>query len=284
MYTRSFHSQNLRCGTSSPTSMATASLPPPQTHSAARSRNPLTSEEGNCNHVARQSSRRDVRVHSGESSASTVATVEQPGISATRRRIILMRHAESEGAGNTVRDHDRPITAFGRHTAQQVARQLTEAAWAPDLIMCSDSTRTRQTLEAMQAASPALRNATVCFRGDLYTASALDDQTRGRLTGHILGKTKRQPTSTVLCLGHNRGWEETASSFAGKKVKLRPCYAALLEDHASSWTEALDSTKLWHLVGTLVPQLASTDESDRQQQEQQQRRGRQQSSVDPATA
>jgi hypothetical protein len=91
-----------------------------QTHSAARSRNPLTSEEGNCNHVARQSSRRDVRVHSGESSASTVATVEQPGISATRRRIILMRHAESEGAGNTVRDHDRPITAFGRHTAQQV--------------------------------------------------------------------------------------------------------------------------------------------------------------------
>lgn len=54
----------------------------------------------------------------------------------------------------------------------------------------------------------------VSFRGDLYTASALDGQTRARLTNHIVGKTKRLEYHTVLCLGHNRGWEETASSFA----------------------------------------------------------------------
>ena len=33
---------------------------------------------------------------------------------------------------------------------------MYDEGWSPDLIMCSDSVRTRQTLEAMQAAYPAL--------------------------------------------------------------------------------------------------------------------------------
>lgn len=33
---------------------------------------------------------------------------------------------------------------------------MYDEGWFPDLIMCSDSVRTRQTLEAMQAAYPAL--------------------------------------------------------------------------------------------------------------------------------
>lgn len=42
------------------------------------------------------------------------------GVSGTRRRIIMMRHAESEGTGHGVRDHDRAITTGGRTAAQQV--------------------------------------------------------------------------------------------------------------------------------------------------------------------
>lgn len=42
------------------------------------------------------------------------------GVSGTRRRIIMMRHAESEDATENVRDHDRAITEMGRSAAQQV--------------------------------------------------------------------------------------------------------------------------------------------------------------------
>ena len=42
------------------------------------------------------------------------------GVSGTRRRIIMMRHAESEGTSHGLRDHDRAITDGGRTAAQQV--------------------------------------------------------------------------------------------------------------------------------------------------------------------
>lgn len=52
------------------------------------------------------------------------------------------------------------------------------------------------------------------FRGDLYTIAATDGQTRTHLAQLIVEETSRVRSCTVLCLGHNRGWEECASSFA----------------------------------------------------------------------
>jgi len=67
----------------------------------------------------------------------------------------------------------------------------------------------------------------------------------------------------VLCLGHNRGWEEAASSFAGRDIKLGHCYAALLEmSDVASWEEAFHDkgkggemveSKTWTLIGVLAP-------------------------------
>ena len=68
----------------------------------------------------------------------------------------------------------------------------------------------------------------------------------------------------VLCLGHNRGWEEAASSFAGRDIKLGHCHAALLElSGVASWEEAFHDkgkggemvveSKTWTLVDVLVP-------------------------------
>eukprot|EP00208_Stichococcus_sp_RCC1054_P003306 CAMPEP_0206141382 /NCGR_PEP_ID=MMETSP1473-20131121/12728_1 /ASSEMBLY_ACC=CAM_ASM_001109 /TAXON_ID=1461547 /ORGANISM="Stichococcus sp, Strain RCC1054" /LENGTH=280 /DNA_ID=CAMNT_0053535931 /DNA_START=152 /DNA_END=994 /DNA_ORIENTATION=- len=182
------------------------------------------------------------------------------GVSGTRRRIIMMRHAESEDATENVRDHDRAITEMGRSAAQQVAKQMYDAGWEPDLIMCSDSVRTRETLEAMQAAYPALLEASAVFRGDLYTIAATDGQTRSHLSRLIVEETARMSACTVLCLGHNRGWEECASSFAGQKVKLRPCTAALLQEDAPSWSDAFSAPRSWKLIATLGPDLEAQDE------------------------
>lgn len=71
------------------------------------------------------------------------------------RRLCLMRHADSDPAGRGVRDHDRPITQLGAAEARQVAEQLRAAGWMPEVVVCSNAQRTRQTLDEMQRVRPA---------------------------------------------------------------------------------------------------------------------------------
>ena len=70
----------------------------------------------------------------------------------------------------------------------QVAEKLAEKGWLPDLIVSSDSTRTKQTLDTMAEAHPAFSQADTLFRGSLYTVAALDGQTQKHLQ--------------VICMSH----------------------------------------------------------------------------------
>lgn len=49
----------------------------------------------------------------------------------------------------SVRDHDRPISSQGRREAASISARLADLGWLPDLILASNSARTRQTLDAM---------------------------------------------------------------------------------------------------------------------------------------
>ncbi|GFH24769.1 phosphoglycerate mutase family protein, partial [Haematococcus lacustris] len=53
-----------------------------------------------------------------------------------------------------------------------------------------------------------------------------------------------------MCVGHNKGWEEAASSWSGRAIKLGTATAALLQVVAASWSEALaeDGTGKWECV------------------------------------
>lgn len=59
----------------------------------------------------------------------------------------------------------------------------------------------------------------------------------------------------VLCVGHNRGWEEAASELAGgASVTLRTANAAVLDCAAPSWQEATETGfSGWTLRGVLAP-------------------------------
>lgn len=41
------------------------------------------------------------------------------------------------------------------------------------------------------------------------------------------------------CMGHNRGWEEAASTLSGASIQLKTCNAALLQAVGKSWDEVL---------------------------------------------
>jgi phosphohistidine phosphatase SixA len=97
-----------------------------------------------------------------------------------------MRHADAEET-RAVRDHDRPVTRLGRRTAADVARQLRAAGWLPDVLVCSNAVRSRQTLEEMRR-ELGVDDADEHYLGSLYSISQLDGQTRAHLqVGHSMG-------------------------------------------------------------------------------------------------
>lgn len=57
-----------------------------------------------------------------------------------------------------------------------------------------------------------------------------------------------------MCVGHNRGWQEAASSYTKTQVQLGTSSAALMEIEAQTWEEALADDSVWELVGIITPQ------------------------------
>lgn len=57
----------------------------------------------------------------------------------------------------------------------------------------------------------------------------------------------------VMCIGHNRGWEEAVGHLSGEAVHLQPAHAALLESDAATWKDATESGAAWRLAGVVSP-------------------------------
>ena len=180
--------------------------------------------------------------------------VGSPALGSGMKRIILLRHAKSSWTDASLKDHDRPLSKRGSSAAGHIAVQLADRGWIPTLILCSDSVRTRQTLVCMGEAVSAFREADVLFLGSYYSIAAMDGQTAKHLHDTIL-QHATSATGTVMCMGHNRGWEEAASDLSGKTVELKTANAALLETNtpAGEWEAAWKAG--WKLKEIVKPQM-----------------------------
>ncbi|CAH2064333.1 unnamed protein product [Thlaspi arvense] len=170
------------------------------------------------------------------------------------RRLILLRHAHSSWDNLSLRDHDRPLTKAGQADAAKVAQILSTLGWLPQLILSSDATRTKETLKSMQAQVDGFMEANVHFIPSFYSIAAMDGQTAEHLQ-QIISKHSSPDITTVMCMGHNKGWEEAASMLSGASVKLKTCNAALLQAFGNSWEEAfaLAGPGGWKLEGVVAP-------------------------------
>ncbi len=114
-----------------------------------------------------------------------------------QRRLILMRHAKSSWKFPELDDHARPLNKRGRRSAPQVAAALAERGWVPELVVSSDSARTRETWAGM---APALGEPEVVFTERLYHEGleALIEEAAGW----------PPEVACVLALGHNPCWED----------------------------------------------------------------------------
>ncbi|MCA9268852.1 MAG: histidine phosphatase family protein [Planctomycetales bacterium] len=166
------------------------------------------------------------------------------------RRLIIMRHAKSSWKEPGATDHERPLNKRGQREAPVVAAHLQEIGWTPEVVLCSDATRTRETAELMLETlqpRPAPSYYASLYLGGIHelreAVAALPDDVK-----------------IALALGHNPGWEGAVHWLSGQSVELATSNAALLEFHGDTWRAALQGEHAWHLVDVVRPKaLLSAD-------------------------
>lgn len=159
-----------------------------------------------------------------------------------KRRLIVMRHAKSSWADAGMTDHARPLNNRGRRDAPRIAERLAEMGWCPDLVMSSDSNRTRETFSLM---SDSFNSIQAEFISDLYHSGV-------REVVSCVCRVPDGPT-TIMVLGHNPGWEHVVQHLSGEEVTMKTATAALLEIEADDWNEAMRMAGSWNLVDVIYP-------------------------------
>lgn len=153
------------------------------------------------------------------------------------RRLIIMRHAKSSWTSGVSTDHRRPLNPRGQRDAPKVGARLVELGWTPQIVLSSDSLRTRETYQLMSEAFP--QEVPCEFLNSLYHGGATEASAElSRLDDDV---------QSALLLGHNPGWEGVIERLTGVRVVMKTSSAALLEGTGETWREAVGSAPAWKL-------------------------------------
>ncbi|MEN0067300.1 MAG: histidine phosphatase family protein [Myxococcota bacterium] len=144
-------------------------------------------------------------------------------------RLIVMRHAKSEGAQTDAPDHGRPLTARGRRDAPVIARTLATRGWTPERVLSSDSTRTRETWQGMADFLDPAPN--VQFSRQLYHPSVADFE--------AIVISEHGEARTLLTLAHNPGCEDVVQYLTDATVVMTTANAVLLRTDQEHWSDAM---------------------------------------------
>lgn len=115
-------------------------------------------------------------------------------------RLLLLRHAKAVPQEDAMQDRDRPLADKGARQMRKLADWVEERRIAPDLVLCSPSARTRQTLALI---APRLKQSETLYEEGLYLADARS----------LLQRLRKVPDgrASVMVVGHNPGLQELAA-------------------------------------------------------------------------
>ncbi len=146
------------------------------------------------------------------------------------KRLYLLRHAKSSWSDPSLVDEERPLAPRGRKAAKKLAKELRRRQIRPELVLCSSSRRTQETLEPITGA---LGKPTVEVEEALYGAGA--DALLARI------RMVTESVDSVLVIAHNPGLQDLALSLAPDDDRLADKFPtgalAAFELDAESWTE-----------------------------------------------
>lgn len=138
------------------------------------------------------------------------------------KRLILMRHAKSGWDDPTLDDHERTLTDRGKRGALAIGKWLAANEFAPDVVLSSTSTRTRETLNGLVES---IGEQVVEFQDSLYLAPP----------GRMLARLQERAEQTVLMLAHNPGTAALAEGLVKGAVEH-----ARFRQHPSASTTVLE--------------------------------------------
>ncbi|MGB0866704.1 MAG: SixA phosphatase family protein [Granulosicoccaceae bacterium] len=127
--------------------------------------------------------------------------------------LLLFRHAQAGGGSVTGRDFDRVLTEFGRSQPEGAGRALVEQGASPQLVLCSASARTRETLALLQASG-------LCDGAELRYSEALYECTVRQILLELAGVD--DAIERVMLVGHNPGLSDLATGLTRHSVGLSP--------------------------------------------------------------
>jgi phosphohistidine phosphatase len=158
------------------------------------------------------------------------------------KRLYLLRHAKAEVGDPSLADFDRALTGRGRRAAERIGALLAERKDLPELVLCSPSQRTRQTLELVLPALP--EPPQILFERSLYLADSAS----------LLARIGALPESVqrAMFIGHNPGIEELAARLVRRDPSGRlptlaekfPTAALAILSLPARWMQALDGGRL----------------------------------------
>ncbi|MBS0362741.1 MAG: histidine phosphatase family protein [Proteobacteria bacterium] len=114
-------------------------------------------------------------------------------------RLILLRHGKAEAESSSGEDFDRRLAPRGVAESAQMAAQLADMGFFPDVVLVSTAARTRETWAAAEACFPKAR---ARFEPELYHADSHSVRREAERAGVEVG--------TVMMVGHNPGLQELA--------------------------------------------------------------------------
>jgi phosphohistidine phosphatase len=118
-------------------------------------------------------------------------------------KLYLLRHAKAGWALPGVRDFDRPLDESGHVDAEATGSAMREHNYVPDITLCSNALRARETLEGIAGSADTGR---VLFFDRLYSDDA---------AGYLSLVREHANCGSVLVIGHNPMMEDLASALAG---------------------------------------------------------------------
>lgn len=165
------------------------------------------------------------------------------------KKLLLMRHAKSDWSDGSIADHDRPLNLRGQSSAPKVALWLASQDLIPEVILCSTSVRTTQTLALMmnewrsQAILPG-SEPDVHYMKELYLASA---------SILMMAASQHATRGSVLVLAHNPGMEDAVSMLCGVGTEMPTAAVAVLDTVDEGWPKKWLEAGGWKLRSLVKP-------------------------------
>ena len=142
------------------------------------------------------------------------------------RQLLILRHAKSSWADDSLDDWERPLNERGERDAPRVGALLRQLKLLPDLIVTSDAVRAETT--ARTVAKAAGYEGRIVLSPELYHAGpdAIVNVLRGL----------KDALRSVMIVGHNPGLEDFVGRLTGNSIDLPTATLVHVELPVNNWS------------------------------------------------